>query len=177
MNTMSALIENCQLKIMNKKLDYENGEERKYSRVLRKEVQLLCISCQNLTHENKMQRQGLLKEIRRYIGSKVNIDTCNCPLIESQWFFTESAFSVDSNCVSTVKVHMVSQTSSVAKIVDRTTQISFLCCQIYQVLQNYVKISPNIFLQGKCNFSALFTTVGCPASQVHKVDLTWGVIQ
>ena len=92
--------------------------------MLRKEVQHLHISCQNLTHENKMQRQGLLKEIRRYIGPKVNIDTCDCPLIESQWLFTESASSVDSNCVSTVKVHMVSQTSSVAKIVDTPTQIS-----------------------------------------------------
>ena len=69
---MSALIENCQLKMVNKKLDYEKEEERKHNRVLRKEVQHLRISCQNLTHENKMQKQGLLKQIRRYIGPKVN---------------------------------------------------------------------------------------------------------
>ena len=122
--TMSALIENCQLKIVNKKLDYEKGEERKHNRVLRKEVQHLRISCQNLTHENKMQRQGLLKEIRRYIGPKINIDTCDCLLVESQWLFTESASSIDSNCVSTVKVHTVSQASSVAIIVDTPTQVS-----------------------------------------------------
>ena len=122
--TMSALIENCQLKTVNKKLDYEKGEERKHNRVLWKEVQHLRISCQNLTHENKMQRQGLLKEIRRYIRPKVNIDTCDCPLVESQWLFTESASSIDSNCVSTVKVHTVSQASSVAKIVDTPTQVS-----------------------------------------------------
>ena len=121
---MSALIENCQLKIANKKLDYEKREERKHNRVLQNEIQHLRISCQNLTHENKMQRQGLLKQIRRYIGPKVNIDTYDCPLVESQWLFTESASSIDSNCVLTVKVHTVSQASSVAKIVDTPTQIS-----------------------------------------------------
>ena len=159
--TMSALIENCQLKIVNKKLDNKKGEERKHNMVLRKEVQHLRISCQNLTHENKMQRQGLLKEIRRYIGPKVNIDTCDRPLVESQWLFTDSASSVDSNCVSTVKVHTVSQTSSVAKIVDTPTQISSLVPSC----RKYVKVLPNIFLQRKGNFSALFATVGCPASQ------------
>ena len=39
--TMSALIENCQLKIVKKKLDYEKGEERKHNRVLWKQVQHL----------------------------------------------------------------------------------------------------------------------------------------
>ena len=81
---ISALIESCQLKMVNKKLDYEKEEERKHHRVLWKKVQHLCISCQTLTHENKIQKQGLLKHIRRYIGPKFNIDTCNCPLIESQ---------------------------------------------------------------------------------------------
>ena len=81
---MSALIENCQLKMANKKLDYEKNGERKHNRVLRNEIQHLHISCQNLTHENKIQRQGLLKQISRYIGPKVDIDTCDCPLIESQ---------------------------------------------------------------------------------------------
>ena len=84
----------------------------------------ICTHVQNLTHENKMQ--GLLKEIRRYIGPKVYIDTCDCPLIESQWLFTESASSIDSSCVSTVMVHKVCQTSSVAKLVDTPIQISSL---------------------------------------------------
>ena len=38
----------------------------------------------HLTNERKMQKQGLLKEIRRYIGPKVDKDTCACPLVESQ---------------------------------------------------------------------------------------------
>ena len=118
---MSALIENCQLKMANKKLDYKKEEGRKDNRVLRKEVQHLRISCQNLTHENMKQQQGLLNQIRGYIGPKVDTDTCDCPLIESQWLFTESASSVDSNCVSTVKVRKVCQTSSVAKLVDTPT--------------------------------------------------------
>ena len=54
--------------MVNKKLDHEKEEERKHNRVLWKEVQHLSISCQNLTHENKMQKQGLLNQIRRYIG-------------------------------------------------------------------------------------------------------------
>ena len=65
-----------------------------------------------------------MKQIRRYIGPKDNIDTCDCPLVESLWLFTESASNIVSNCVSTEKVHMVSQASSVAKIVDTPTQIS-----------------------------------------------------
>ena len=85
-----------------------------------------------------MQRQGFIKEIRRYIGPKVNIYTWDCPLIESQWLFTESASIVDSNCVSTVKVHTVSQTSSVAKILDTPTQISSL------VLSNLSSLAENM---------------------------------
>ena len=85
-----------------------------------------------------MQRQGLLKEIGRFIGPKVNTDTRDCPLVESQWLFTESASSVDSNCVLTVTVHRISQTSSVVKIVDTPTQISSL------VLPNLSSLAENM---------------------------------
>ena len=66
---------------MNEKLDYEKEEERKQNMVLQKKIQHLHISCQSLTHENKMQKHGILKEIRN-IRPKVKIDTCDSPLIE-----------------------------------------------------------------------------------------------
>ena len=46
-----------------------------------------------------MQKQGLLKEIRKYIGPKVATDTCDCPVVESQLLFAELTASV-GNIVS-----------------------------------------------------------------------------
>ena len=71
----------------------KRGGKETQQGVAERSIQHLRISRQNLTHENKMQIQGLLKETRRYIGPKVNMDTCDCPLIESQcvtlYFSTE----------------------------------------------------------------------------------------
>ena len=108
-------------------MDYEKEEAKKHNRVLRNEIRHLHISCQNLTHENTISEIGPpLRNQKIYIGPKVDIDTCDCPLVESQWLFSESASSVDSKCVLTVKVHKACQTSSVAKLVDAPTQISSL---------------------------------------------------
>ena len=75
-------------------------------------MQHLHILYQNLAFENKKQRQSLLK-IRRYIGSEVNAATCECPLDESQWPFTELTSSVDSDFVTPVET--LSQSSSVVQ--------------------------------------------------------------